>query len=77
MLILVIVKLPTTVEKFNYISNLVFSSCTKVAILQNKVALPHTKVAYQIFLLKHLQMRSSFKHLITRFLKLKTDHNFD
>jgi uncharacterized membrane protein len=45
--ILVIVKLPTTIGKFNYVFNLIFSSCTKVAFLQNKVALPHTKVAYQ------------------------------
>jgi hypothetical protein len=73
------VKLPTTVGKFNYVSNLVFSSCNKVAFLQNKVALPHTKVAFacQIFLLKHMQMRSSFKHLIMRFSKVKNDRNSD
>jgi hypothetical protein len=71
------VKLPTTVGKFNYVSNLVFSSCNKVAFLQNKVALPHTKVAYQKNLLKHMRMRSSFKHLIMRFSKVKTDHNSD
>jgi hypothetical protein len=77
MFILVIVKLATTVGEFNYVSNLVFSSCTKVAFLQNKVALPHTKFAYQKFLLKHMQMKSSFEHLITGFLKLKTDRNSD
>jgi hypothetical protein len=71
------VKLPTIVGKFNYISNLVFSSCNKVAFLQNRVALPHTKVAYKKNSLKHMQMRSSFEHLVTRFLKVKTDRNSD